>query len=92
MTRADLEDFVQCFKPGALNDREESERFKRFSYEELLQRDKTNLDIFWLKDDSIVDPNDLPEPQIIAEEIQNSLEAALAEIAKLLSQLRDPKS
>ena len=92
MTRADLEDFVQCFKPGALNDREESERFKRFSYEELLQRDKTNLDIFWLKDDSIVDPNDLPEPQIIAEGIQNSLEAALAEIEKLLSQLRDPKS
>src|SRR5438552_1880127 len=48
------------------HERKESERFKSFSYEDLLKRDKLNLDIFWLKDESLEDSANLPDPDIIA--------------------------
>jgi len=88
MTRADLEEFVQSYKPGEINKREESERFKKFTYDELMAREKTNLDIIWLKDDSSVNPDDLPAPNLIAEEILQNLEGALSEIQDLLALLR----
>lgn len=69
---ADLDDFVQCYRA-----RQETERFRRFPYEELIKRDKLNLDIFWLKDDSLEDIDSLPEPDILAAEIVENLEAAL---------------
>jgi len=59
--------------------RKESERFKRFSYDEIVARDKANLDIFWLKDDSLEDSENLPPPAELAAEIVESLEAALEE-------------
>jgi type I restriction enzyme M protein len=90
MTRADLEEFVQAYKPGAVNQRVESERFKKFTYEEILERDKTNLDIIWLKDGSIINPQDLPAPDVIAEEILDNLESAMEEIKGLLVSLRKP--
>ena len=58
--------------------RKESERFKRFAYDDLIKRDKLNLNIFWLKDASQEDPDSLPPPAEIAAEIAESLEAALA--------------
>jgi type I restriction enzyme M protein len=88
MTRADLEEFVQAYRPGEINKRVESERFKKFTYDELLERDKTNLDIIWLKDDSIINPDDLPAPEVIAEEILENLEAAMVEIKGLLASLQ----
>lgn len=72
LSSADLDDFVQCYR-----DREETERFRRFTYEELIERDKLNLDIFWLKDDSLEDIDSLPEPDVLAQEIVENLEAAL---------------
>lgn len=77
LSYADLEDFVQCYNPGNRFQRSETERFKRFGYEDLIARDKTNLDIFWLKDDSLTDLDNLPEPEVIAAEIIENLEAAL---------------
>jgi len=59
------------------HERKESHRLKSFSYEELLKRDKLNLDIFWLKDESLEDSANLPDPDIIAVEIVEDLEAAL---------------
>jgi N-6 DNA Methylase len=53
LTRAHLDDFVACYCPGHLEDRQESERFRSFSYEELLKRDKLSLDLFWLSDESL---------------------------------------
>ena len=88
MTRAHLEEFVQAYKSGEINKRVESERFKKFTYEELLERDKTNLDIIWLKDDLIINPDDLPAPDVIAEEIIENLEAAMVEFEGLLASLR----
>ena len=60
--------------------RKESERFKGFTHEGLLKRDKLNLDIFWLKDESLDDSANLPDPDIIAAEIVEDLQAALAQL------------
>src|SRR5436305_6250310 len=66
-------------EPGAAHrvKREESEKFKRFSLETLLARDKVNLDIFWVKDHALDDPDLLPPPDEVAAEIVESLETAL---------------
>ena len=77
MTAADLEDFIACYRSGHRVRREEAERFKRFPLETLLTRDKVNLDLFWLKDDALDDPDLLPSPEEVAEEIVESLETAL---------------
>jgi type I restriction enzyme M protein len=91
MRRGDLEDFVLSYKAGERNTRVETDRFKKFTYEELITRDKKNLDILWLKDDSIVDAADLPAPEVIAREIMENLEAALSEIAAVVEALENGK-
>jgi type I restriction enzyme M protein len=73
----DLRDFVACYQVGRAGQRRETERFKKFEVEELLKRDKLNLDIFWLKDDSLDDVDSLPAPDVIAAEIVENLQAAL---------------
>ena len=55
LTSDDLKDFVACYKAGQRHKREETERFKSYGYDELVGRDKTNLDIFWLRDESLED-------------------------------------
>ncbi len=73
----DLKDFIQCYNPENRRDRKESERFKSFTYDELIQRDKASLDIFWLKDESLEDSANLPDPDVIAQDIMENLEGAL---------------
>ena len=77
MVSEDLKDFVKCYNPQNRNDRQETDRFKVFTYEDIMKRDKVSLDIFWLKDDSIEDSANLPAPEILAREIADNLEAAL---------------
>ena len=77
MMRADLDDFLACYRSGRRFEREETERFRRFPLDALLARDKVNLDIFWLKDDSLDDPDLLPPPDEVAAEIVESLQTAL---------------
>ena len=62
--------------------------FFHFDYEQLTKRDKFNLDIFWLKDDSLDDPDFLPPPDEIATEIVESLEAALDRFRKVAASLQ----
>ena len=81
---SDLEDFVKCF-----HERKETERFRRFSYDELVQRDKLNLDIFWLKDDNLQDIDSLPAPDVIAAEIVENLQAALAQFSAVAEELEN---
>ena len=57
------------------------------TYEELLQRDKVSLDITWLRDESLEDMDNLPPPEVIAQEIVEDLEAALAEFAAIAESL-----
>lgn len=78
LKRDDLQDFINCYNPSNRHERTESERFKYFDYETLVARDKASLDIFWLKDDSLDNLDDLPPPDVLAQEIVEHLEAALA--------------
>ncbi|GEM_PF-1469724 len=69
--------------------RGEAERFRAFSYAELTQRDKANLDIFWLKNDSLEDSANLPAPEILAKEISENLESALEQFSAIYQYLAD---
>lgn len=90
MRRADLQDFVDAYRPDDRAGRVESERFRRYSLDDLLARDKVNLDVFWLKDDSLEEGGDLPAPELLAAEIVESLEAALGEFRQVAEALLVP--
>jgi type I restriction enzyme M protein len=85
---SDLEDFVRCYNLANRCERSETERFKRFTYDELMRRDKANLDIFWLRDKSLEGAQDLQPPEVIAAEIAENLEAALEQFAEIHEELR----
>jgi type I restriction enzyme M protein len=84
MRLEDLQNFINCYNPKNRHKRSETwsesnpeGRFRRFTYDEILARDQTSLDIFWLKDRSLADLDNLPEPDEIAAEIIENLEAGL---------------
>lgn len=79
----DLRDFIDSYNPENRHERKESERFKYFSYSELISRDKASLDIFWLKDDTLDNLDELPPPDVLQQEIIEHLEAALASFRDL---------
>jgi len=83
----DLQDFIKCYNPDNRHERKETERFKCFKYDELMQRDKASLDIFWLKDDSLEDSANLPDPGIIATEITENLQVALEQFKAISDEL-----
>ena len=83
----DLKDFIKCYNPENRMDRKETERFKAFTYDELIQRDKVSLDIFWLRDESLEDSENLPSPDIIASEIAENLESALEQLSSIFEDL-----
>jgi type I restriction enzyme M protein len=87
MTRNDLDDFVKCYNVKNKQNRKETERFHAYSYDDLIKRDKTSLDIFWLKDESLEDTENLPPPEVIAQEIADNLETALDSINELIVSL-----
>ncbi|MGY1640749.1 N-6 DNA methylase [Geodermatophilus sp. SYSU D00703] len=88
LRREHLDEFVSCYRPGEpRSERVEAERFKSFTYEELVARDKANLDITWLRDESLEDFDNLPAPEIIAREIVEDLTAALAEFEAVAAAL-----
>ena len=72
LNESHLQDFIECY-----DKRRETERFKKYTCEEILARDKTSLDITWIKDASLTDLENLPEPQILAASIVENLEEAL---------------
>jgi type I restriction enzyme M protein len=88
----DLQDFIKCYNPENRHQREESERFKAFSYEDLIKRDKASLDIFWLKDESLEDSENLPEPEVLAAEIVESLETALEQFKAIYEELGEKQA
>jgi len=96
MTYEDLTHFLDCYNPENRHDREETERFKAYEYDDLIERDKTNLDIFWLKDDSLEDTENLPEPDVLASDIVENLGAALEQFRGIQEELEasagDPTS
>ena len=89
MRYEDLQDFIKCYSVNNRFNRQESERFRAFPYDELMQRDKVSLDIFWLKDDSLEDLENLPTPDILARNIAENLESALEQFASIHEDLEE---
>lgn len=87
----DLQDFIDCYKPQNRHKRKETYseknpdgRWRGFGYDEIVSRDKTSLDITWIKDKSLADLDNLPDPDEIAQEIVENLEAGLASFREVL--------
>ncbi|HEX2091786.1 MAG TPA: class I SAM-dependent DNA methyltransferase [Longimicrobiaceae bacterium] len=81
LQRSDLDEFVACYRPANRHDRDPTwspdnpdGRWRAYDYEELAQRDKTSLDIFWLRDEALEDTANLPDPAEIAEDLRAALE------------------
>ena len=85
----DLQDFITAYNPDNREARVETERFRAFSYDELIEREHVNLDIFWLREDSLEDAADLPTPDVLIAEITENLEAALAQFQTIQAELDD---
>ena len=90
LRREDLQDFIDCYHPEDRHVRQATERFKYYRYDELIARDKASLDIFWLKDESLDNLDDLPPPDVLQQEIIEHLEAALLAFREVAASL--PKS
>jgi type I restriction enzyme M protein len=95
LKRPALDDFVRCYKSGerpkrrtAWSEDNPSGHWRAYDYKELAQRDKCNLDIFWLKDESTEASENLPEPDVLAAEIVEDLEAALEQFKAVEEDLR----
>ena len=76
--RDDLQDSIDCYNAENRHEHKGSERFKFYSYEELVARDKASLDVFWLKDDGLDNLDDLLPPDVLQQQIIDHLEAALS--------------
>ena len=97
MTRQHLDDFVSCYHAENLNDRKEtydaeknpSGRWRKYSIDEITARDKTSLDITWIKQGD--DTEDLPLSQLMANIKEQSLNIskAVSELEKLLAGIKD---
>jgi type I restriction enzyme M protein len=89
LKRSDLDEFVACYHPENRHDHKDAERFRSFTYEELMKRDKVNLDIFWLRDESLEDSANLPVPYAIAADIAEDLEAPLDQFSQIAAHLKE---
>jgi len=90
--REHLDGFVTSYLPGEPCDlREPSPAFKPYGIDELLARDKVNLDIYAdIRDETLDNSDSLLDPHIVAEEIIEELEAALSEFVTVAAALRPP--
>ncbi|MCA9461516.1 MAG: SAM-dependent DNA methyltransferase [Nitrospira sp.] len=94
LKREDLDEFVKCYHAKNRHDRKPTwseknpeGRWRAYDYDEVVARDKASLDLFWLKDDSLEDSANLPDPDVIAQEIVDDLEAALDQFRLIANDL-----
>ena len=94
LKREDLDEFVKCYNPEKRHQRKPTwsekkpdGRWRAYDYEELMNRDKAGLDIFWLKDESLEDSANLPDPDVLAQEIVDDLAAALEQFREIATDL-----
>lgn len=94
MKYEDLKDFIACYNPANRHKRKETwseknteGRWRRFSYDKIIARDKTSLDIFWLKDKSLTNLDNLPDPDVLATEIIENIEAGLESFKGIIESL-----
>jgi len=84
-----LKDFIACYNPENRFERKETDRFKMFTFNDLIQRDKVSLDIFWLKDESLEDSENLPDPDILAHDIAENLQSALEQFSSIYEEINN---
>lgn len=96
LSKDDLAEFTKCYNPDNRNkrkatfsDKNTEGRWRSFTYDELIARDKINLDIFWLRDESLEDSANLPDPNALASEIVEDLKSALAQFESIEEELRE---
>jgi len=89
-----LKEFIECFNPENRHERKETwseenpnSRWRKYTYNEIIARDKTSLDIFWLQDENVIDLDNLPEPDIIAQEIIENIESALESFKEIANNI-----
>ena len=94
LDRGDLDEFVACYHPENRHERQPTwsednpdGRWRCYTYDELIARDKVNLDIFWLRDESLEKTANLPDPDVLAVEIVDDLEAALEQFRAIAEDL-----
>jgi len=99
MTSEHLKDFVKHYNPENRNKRTETwseenpeGRWRKFTYSEIIERDKTNLDIFWIKDKSLTDLDNLPDPDVLANEIIENIEAGLNSFKEIMETINGDES
>ncbi len=91
----DLKEFIECYNPSNIYQRQETYhpetnpegRWRKFTYEEIIQRDKTSLDITWIKDKSLTDLDDLPDPDVLANDILENLRSAIDDFEEIVAAL-----
>lgn len=91
-----LRDFITCYNPKNRHKRKETwseanpeGRWRKFDYDDIIARDKTSLDISWLKDNSLADLDNLPDPNVLAAEIIENLEAGLESFKTIVAALNN---
>jgi type I restriction enzyme M protein len=95
----DLREFIDCYRPANRHKRKETfnadknpdGRWRKYTYEEIISRDKTSLDISWLKDKSLTDLDSLPDPDVLAVDIIENLEAGLESFREILATINGKK-
>jgi len=94
MRQEHLKEFIELYNGKNINKRaatwsEENEegRWRKYTYDEIIARDKTSLDIFWLKDKSLTDLDNLPDPDILANEIIENIESGLNSFREIMETL-----
>jgi type I restriction enzyme M protein len=94
----DLKEFIDCYNPKNRNKRKATwselnpdGRWRKFTYDEIIARDKTSLDITWIKDKSLADLDNLPDPDVLAIEIVENLEAGLESFKEIIASLNGKK-
>lgn len=99
LKREDLDEFVKCYNPANRHERKATwsekkpdGRFRAYAYDELIARDKVSLDIFWLKDESLEASDNLPDPDVLAQDIVDDLEAALEQFRLIANDLGEGSS
>ncbi|MBW2164325.1 MAG: SAM-dependent DNA methyltransferase, partial [Deltaproteobacteria bacterium] len=89
-----LKDFIACYKPENRHKRKKTwsednpdGRWRKFTYEDIMASDKTSLDIFWIRDESLADLDNLPDPDVLAEEIIENLEAGVESFKQIMESI-----
>ena len=88
----DLSDFISCYNTDNINKRKEiynadtnpEGRWRKFTYDEIIERDKTSLDISWIKDKSLTDLDNLPDPDLLANDIIENLKSGIESFEEIM--------